>query len=244
MGSPERKKPVALNREPLASQVARHMQTAIMNGEYALGEHLVEADLAETYRISRHVVREALQVLEGQGLVVSDPFCGRSVVHFTPKEIEGLLVLRVSLESAAAALAAYKINSDDRRRLTNHAALPAKGSWTYLELLERDFSIHREIWRIADEPALTQNLEKLLWPFMRALPLLEIDPADHQTLVDTQLRKEREGDPGGHSAVIDAICRQDSAAARHHMIVHLVSSGVYSRETSAAIQAAFGVRMV
>ena len=40
-----------------------------MNGEYAMGERLVEADVAEKYQISRHVAREALQVLEGAGLV-------------------------------------------------------------------------------------------------------------------------------------------------------------------------------
>jgi hypothetical protein len=48
------------------------------------------------------VVREALQVLGGKGLIVNDPYCGQSVIQIDDKETEGLFVVRVSLESVAA----------------------------------------------------------------------------------------------------------------------------------------------
>lgn len=236
------KKRAAVSREPLATQVAHLIKSAIMDGEYALGERLVEAELAQKCGISRHVVREALQVLEGEGLVVSDPFCGRSVVNPSPKEIEGLYLLRISMESMAAALAAYKITPQQKHELIKLGTQIHHEPKDFLELMEMDFGIHRAIWQIADEPVVTRNLEKLLWPLMRAIPLLEVSPEEKRSAtLEAQLEKERSNDPGGHGPLLKAICSQNSAAAREQMIVHLVCSGNYSKETTAALQASFGI---
>ncbi len=44
-----------VSKEPLSTQAADLIRSAIMNGEHAMGERLVEADVAEKYQISRHV---------------------------------------------------------------------------------------------------------------------------------------------------------------------------------------------
>src|SRR5215471_7653241 len=118
-----KKEPATRKREPLTTKFTRLIRSAIMSGEYALGERLVEWDLAQRYGVSRQVMRVALQTLEGEGLVVSAPFCGRSVIDLAPKQVEGLYLIRISLESTAAALAAYKISESQARRLMQDARL-------------------------------------------------------------------------------------------------------------------------
>ncbi|MCI0622461.1 MAG: GntR family transcriptional regulator [Acidobacteria bacterium] len=232
---------VEIGREPMVTQVTRVIRNAIMNGEYGLGERLIESAIAERYRISRHVVREALQAVEGEGLVVSDAFRGRSVINPSPKEIEGLFLIRVSLESTAAALAAYKVTPEQGRRLMQEARLLSEEPKEYSQLVEWDNAIHRTIWQIADEPNLANYLEKLIWPTLKAGVILEVAPEDQKSLVEMQIKREQADDPGGHGRLLRTICQQNSGAAREAMVSHLIASGnrPYSKETSAAITAAF-----
>ena len=218
------------------------IRSAIMNGEHAMGERLVEADVAEKYQISRHVAREALQVLEGAGLVTSDPFRGRSVFAPTPNETEGLFLLRVSLEAVAAAVAAYKISGSDGECLREKACLPPEGFSSLEELLRWDAAIHRFIWKVADEPVLYDQLERVFWPFMMAVPSLEVHAEGNspEAIVQAQTRREREGKGSlrAHAGVVDAICRKDPAEARREMIAHLIGQKEYSMETGGSVLAA------
>jgi DNA-binding GntR family transcriptional regulator len=231
-----------VSREPMTSQVARLIQSAIMRGEYPLGARLIESEIAQKYEISRHVVREALQVLEGEGIVINDPFCGRSVFNPSAKDIEGLYLLRISLESVAASLAAYKIKPKQAQVLMNLGFQYQDSPKDYVDLLEMDFNIHRKIWEIADEPMLTKTLEKLLWPFMLAAPSKEGDfKKQGETAVMAQLEREESGEPEGHMLLLKAICSQDTVGAREQMTAHLISSTCdFSRETLAALEAVFG----
>jgi DNA-binding GntR family transcriptional regulator len=227
-------------REPLSTRAARLIRSGIMNGEYRLGEHLVETEIAARYDIRRHVVREALQVLEGEGLVVSDAFCGRSVFHPGPKEIEGLYLLRISLEAVAAALAAYKITPDRAENLRRIALVPADPVPDVASMLDWDVAIHKEIWSIADQPTLFKELERAIRPFM--ILTLEAfaartDPSD----VMTQVEVERdEQSSSGHAGVVAAICSQDSERARRAMVAHLSNSRYHSREMRRLLDIAFG----
>lgn len=241
-----RRRPDKIFHEPVATKATKIIRAAIMNGEYALGERLVEAALAECYGISRHVVREALQTLEGEGLVVSDPFCGRSVIKPNQKEIEGLFLARVSLESTATALAAYKLVPEQVRQLEDKAYLSDEEPMEYWQLLEWDIAIHRTIWQIADESPITSCLERLIWPYMIANPIQEVTPEAHHAFFEMQLERERAGHPAGHRQIIQAISEQNPAAAREAMITHLATNDTpkYSKETANAFAVAFPIMKV
>src|SRR5688572_29757998 len=101
-----------VTREPLTEQAKRILRSAILNGQFNPGARLVETALAERYGITRHVMRAELQALEGEGLVANDPFRGRSVISPGRRDYESIYLIRVSLESLAAGLAAYRITSD------------------------------------------------------------------------------------------------------------------------------------
>jgi DNA-binding GntR family transcriptional regulator len=230
-------------REPLTVRFTRVIRSAIMNGEFALGERLVEMTLAERYNVSRQVVRVALQALEGEGLVVSDAFCGRSVIDLDSKEFEALFLIRISLESTAAALAAYKITQEQGRQLMENARLLREEPRDFSQLVEWDAAIHRAIWQIADEPLLTTYLEKLIWPFIVSGSRVEIAHSDQQSLLRSQIEREQSNHAGGHRPLLQAICRQDPTAAREAVIRHMLSTGTldYSREAANAFAATFSV---
>ncbi|MEW5979567.1 MAG: GntR family transcriptional regulator [Acidobacteriota bacterium] len=229
----------AVNREPLTLQAARLIRAAILNGEYGLGERLIEFDLAERFKIGRHVVREALQILEGEQLVISDAFRGRSVIRPSGREIEGILLLRVSLECVAASLAAYRISAEDSRRLREQAKI-SPGSFANLGgQNEWDSEIHRLIWRIADEPMLTSQLEKLISPTMILAHQLHLGEERALSVEELMSIENDPKDPRGHRMLIDAICCQNPSAARQAMVLHLTQTRG-SREMRDLLRAAFG----
>ena len=58
-----------LKREALRDQVVRAIRDAIIQGKLRPGEKVPEGDLAQQLTVSRTPIREAIRVLEGQGLV-------------------------------------------------------------------------------------------------------------------------------------------------------------------------------
>ncbi|EFL28328.1 putative transcriptional regulator, GntR family protein [Streptomyces himastatinicus ATCC 53653] len=89
----------------LASEVARRLRAAIVDGEFDLGEALSEDGLASALGVSRTPVREALRMLQLQGLVEIVPKSGTYVFQPTEDEIFELCEYRTTLEIRAAQLA-------------------------------------------------------------------------------------------------------------------------------------------
>lgn len=71
----------------LSQKIAEDIAAKIVNGSLKPGEHLIELELTEFYGISRSPVREALYLLENQGIVERIPRKGVIVKKHTKKEI-------------------------------------------------------------------------------------------------------------------------------------------------------------
>ena len=89
----------------LASQVARRLREAIIDGEFALGEMIPEETLAVSFGVSRTPVREALNQLQLQGLVVVRPQRGSYVFAPTADDISAICEFRCVVEPRAAEMA-------------------------------------------------------------------------------------------------------------------------------------------
>src|SRR5579871_1677159 len=101
--------PALVRRESLTEQTVRSLRDAILDGTYSLGQKLPEGELVARFGVSSSVIREALHVLQGEGIIVTNPYRGRSVFSLRPEEGAELLTMRASLESYAAYLAARKM---------------------------------------------------------------------------------------------------------------------------------------
>ena len=89
--------------------VADVLRERIVQGHYPPGRHLAAAEVAATLETSRTPVREALLLLEAEGLVVSSLNRGFRVRPLTPQHISELYDLRAHLESFAARKAAENV---------------------------------------------------------------------------------------------------------------------------------------
>lgn len=91
----------------LGSQVVDHLRRLIITQQLAAETHLVEAQLSESFAVSRGPVRDALRQLEAEGLVQSRKR-GVFVVGLTHADIDELYVLRALLEEQATRMCATR----------------------------------------------------------------------------------------------------------------------------------------
>ncbi|MBM6399984.1 GntR family transcriptional regulator [Phycicoccus sonneratiae] len=109
---------------PLRDQVLAELRRRIVDGDYPPGERLTEERLAEDFGVSRNPVREALRVVEADGLVSLTPRRGAVVAAPDASTLADLFAVRASLETVAARLAAERAGADDvadLRRLLDRA---------------------------------------------------------------------------------------------------------------------------
>lgn len=97
--------------QSLATRVAQRLRSAIVDGEFKLGEMIPEETLASSFGVSRTPVREALGQLQLQGLVVIRPQRGSYVFEPTEEDISAISEFRCVVEPRAAELA-YAHNKD------------------------------------------------------------------------------------------------------------------------------------
>lgn len=93
--------------------VAERIVKAIQTGELKPGERLVEVGLANRLGISRAPLREALKLLEAQGMVESSRGRGTFVREVTPEQIADMLAMRAMLEGFAARQCAARASDPD-----------------------------------------------------------------------------------------------------------------------------------
>lgn len=88
------------------------IREAIIDGRLEPGRRLKEEELARELGISRTPVREALLMLQAEGLVVATPNRGALVRVHTPDDLDDLYQLRALLEGYAARRAATRISEE------------------------------------------------------------------------------------------------------------------------------------
>lgn len=93
-----------IKRKNYTQQARDIIETAIMRGDFKLGEKLVEESIAQQLNISRVPVREALRALEKYGLVVIKPNSGVRVISLDVKDIEEIYDIRILNETYALEL--------------------------------------------------------------------------------------------------------------------------------------------
>lgn len=104
-------------REPLAHQAAAHLRSLIIRGEMLPGSRIPERELSERMKVSRTPLREALKLLERDGLIEISQNRGARVMSFTVEEARELFEVIAGMESLAAQLAAERITDDDLAQL-------------------------------------------------------------------------------------------------------------------------------
>src|SRR3712207_5714651 len=99
----------------MVEQAAEAIVAAAARGVFLPGDRLVEAEIARDLGISRVPVREALRMLESQGIVVSTPYKGMRLMQVTNPGVTELMRVRLALETLAVQEAvSAPVNGRDR----------------------------------------------------------------------------------------------------------------------------------
>ncbi|MGG5887028.1 GntR family transcriptional regulator [Falsiroseomonas sp. HC035] len=137
----------------MVEQAAEAVVAAAARGVFLPGDRLVEAEIARELGISRVPVREALRLLESQGIVVSTPYKGMRLMQVTNRMVAELMRVRTALESLALKeILADGALSPERlmplRRAAQRYEEAAEGRDTAV-LVAADESFHGELCRLS-----------------------------------------------------------------------------------------------
>lgn len=155
---------------PLREVVFKTLRNAIIQGEFQPGERLMEITLAKKLGVSRTPVREAIRMLELEGLVVMIPRKGAEVANITAKDLKDALEVRMALESLSVRLACERIDEEGKEEL-KRACMKFKeaiNSKLVPAIVEADEHFHNVIYKASKNPKLinmAQNLREQVYRY-------------------------------------------------------------------------------
>jgi DNA-binding GntR family transcriptional regulator len=107
----------ALSRTVLSDQIRDIIADSILSGELEPGDRVAENNMARKLGVSQAPVRDAIRDLVFMGFLKSEPYKGATVRSFTQEDLNEVYLVRASLESLAARLAAPLITDEDIQNL-------------------------------------------------------------------------------------------------------------------------------
>jgi DNA-binding GntR family transcriptional regulator len=105
-------------RTSLGEVVAERLREAILNDQLKPGQHLREEEISDTLEVSRGPVRDALLILQREGLVRVSRHRGATVVELSFEDLGEVYSLRSAIESLAVRLAIRRHVPEDIDRMT------------------------------------------------------------------------------------------------------------------------------
>jgi DNA-binding GntR family transcriptional regulator len=193
------------------------VRAAIVENRYPPGHRLVEQRIARELGLSRTPVREALRMLEAEGLVVSERNRGAIVRPLSPTEVVDLYGLRIRLEAYAVEVATERATEQQLGAVVGAAdefgAVRRSVDVNAVEgvrlLHEANRRFHDGILVAARHHRLASMLSRtvdtpLVFQAFRSFGPIEIERSDTF-----------------HHLIVDAMCRRDAARASALMAEHI-----------------------
>lgn len=194
-----------------AQDLTHRIREAILDGQFAPNQRLIEADLSESYEASRAAVRTALMNLAAEGLVERLPNRGARVRAISVEEAIEIVEVRVGLESLCARKAAARVTDADAADLRELRAqiLSAVDGGDLVSYSRLNQEMDRRIREMSGHHTAIQLLERL-----------RAQSARHQFRLAFAPGRAAQSAPE-HVAIIDAVLAGDADAAEQATRVHL-----------------------
>jgi DNA-binding GntR family transcriptional regulator len=195
---------------PLAHVVKQKLLDEIIAGVHPPGSMLSLAKLADRYGVSRTPVREALSVLEHDGLVTSFPNQGFLVNSPSLSDLKDLYLMREVLETVTAQRAAERATGPDLEALRNLVPPRMAKDRSYDASFDhntQDFHLH--VAKMAESARLESALSDIFHAASR-LQFIGMNPPSPKTIVED------------HRLIGEAIADGDSEEAARLMRKHIL----------------------
>ena len=203
-----------IDRFSVAEQVYEHLRNAIVSGQIAQGERVVELQIARSLRTSRAPVREAVNRLLQDGLLEARTHFGPSVIQMTLPKMRYLYDLRVAIETLAVRYLTASRNEVDFKPLRaliedmRHAA--RKGD--VMAVVEAELRFHETMCELGGNPYVSRVGRMIDGQLRMALA---VDNANYEDLADVAAE---------HEPVLAAIESGDAIRATAILTTHILSS--------------------
>ena len=170
---------------PLRDVVFNTLREAILKGDLKPGERLMELQLASKLGVSRTPIREAIRMLEQEGLAVTMPRKGAEVAKMTLKDMEDVLEIREALDELAVRIACEKITDEQLERLMDAKDLFETSTRTgdVKKIAEADVRFHDVIYEATGNPKLETLLNNLREQVYRYRVEYIKDPMNYPVLI-------------------------------------------------------------
>jgi DNA-binding GntR family transcriptional regulator len=196
----------------MSVKVYDRIREDIASGELAPGTPLVEVAMAERYRVSRTPIREALRMLEQDGLVERADR-GMRVRTRSAEEILEIYDVRIALEAAAARWAASRRTEYDLVRLHGaHERMLAVEAGDGSAMAESNRRFHETVWAASHNGTLIDMLGHLSGHISR-YPATTLTRGDRWAVVIDE-----------HQRLIAAIEARDEASAAEIAETHMAGA--------------------
>ncbi|SEG30435.1 DNA-binding transcriptional regulator, GntR family [Nonomuraea solani] len=196
-------------RRGLAEEVADRIREAIFSGAYALGAPLREVELSGTLDVSRGPVREALRLLEREGLVRCEWHRGTTVTTLSPEDVTELDSLRGALEDLAVRQVVAHASGEDLAFIEKTAGLMDRAADEH-EMVRLDIAFHDAVFAAARHQRLVDA-----WQAIRCQVHLFL-----LTRVGRSAKDYLECVPSEHHGLVTALRSRDAARALDLFAAH------------------------
>ena len=193
-----------------SARIATYLREEILHGRFRPGERIRQEDIAERFGASRLPVREALRMLEAEGLTEHEPHKGARVPRLTQHEVDVIYRMRERLEPLALVESLHQLGAPDHERLEEVQERIEEN-----EDLEKFLDLDREFHMLsysgcAIEP-LNQNVTRL-WNstqhYRRAY--VALGGRNRMWVVNAE-----------HRLILDAVVRRDASDAERYLEGHI-----------------------
>lgn len=204
-------------KQSLAQKAYQEIKEQILTCQLRPGRMLLANQLAESLRMSRTPVHEALKMLVSEGLLQVIPRVGYVISPVTVNDVQEIFQLRLTLESLAAELAARNATDDDfkafrkmeERARNAPASISNEDPKSLRESLKENREFHLMVAGLSGNRRLVQIIDGMLDESQR---LLTFDRRAHLRM------------GGAHQKVLEALRNRDPEAARAAMRQHILAT--------------------
>jgi len=194
----------------LSDMTAERLRSGIIFGDITLGTRITETEIAQTFGVSRVVVREAILMLQREGLLIKERNRYTQVLTITPKDVTEILDLRIAIEQAAAKSCLRNPNfqttilpqlercsaqiNEIKDPLNSEAILQKDQEFHHLLIISSDNVRLQSVWE-----ELSSQMLVLLYRYISAGCVMHYS----------------------HDAILDAMRRGDLRQVKHALSVHI-----------------------
>lgn len=198
-------------KKQLRYKAYEEIKNKIIYFELKPGEKIFENEIAERLKNSRTPVREALLMLENEGLVVCDPKLGYMVRKVAPKEVGEYFAIRSLIEEFAIPLILEHITPAEIKALEQNIKEAEKcvGTNDINQIMRCEVGFHEILYKATNSEVFVDTINRHVYKFqwLRVIALNSHEGAS-ESLED-------------HKRMFEAVKKRDANALRRIIKQHI-----------------------